>query len=190
MAEPSTNIVSRIRKVGTPRLPATTSAGHGADRLALHRRARQPEPDQHGDDERNEVHPEEVALVGGDLWSSDVAVQPNRSIGFTVELRTVDARELLPLGDDLVDDLAQRKGRDGEEEQVCSRAIHAKAIAITAATAMPNATATMKFMPCGSPTPTCSHPPSRRRPGRTRTARTGRTRSRSRRPSRCRRATG
>ena len=91
------------------------------DRLALHRRACQPEPDEHGERDRTEVDPEEVPLVGGnalDLGCRLPAEQVDRL--HVVELRTVDARELVPLGDDLVDDLAECEGRDREEEQVCS----------------------------------------------------------------------
>ena len=50
------------------------------DRLTLGRRAREPDADQEDGRQRHEVHPEEVALVGRCVSSSEVTFQPKSSM--------------------------------------------------------------------------------------------------------------
>ena len=82
------------------------------------------------------------------LCPSDVAVQPNRSIGFTSwsSAPSTPVNWFHCVMTWLMISLSARVAM-ARKNRFARRATYAKAIAITAATAMPNATATMKFMP-------------------------------------------
>ena len=186
IAEPDTNIVSRSRIVGTPRRGSPPSAGH-ASRSPHVSPASAPtrcrpawRPRAHTRYTQNRLRWLVAALSA--LRRRVPAEEFDRPHGHGARHRS-DARELVPLGDDLADDLAQRQGRDREEEQV-RLACHPREGERDDAghrDAERDRDDPVDALD-GSPTPRCSRRPSRTRPARTRTAPRGRTRSRSRRP--------